>query len=152
MRGDMPVETPLDTRVVGVVLGLAWVLLVADVPCAAPTLPAIRGYELLEDCTNYVRMADSPETLPLSQSQVMGAGFCAGLAQGILTMELVVQGSGVPHVFCPPPHLQIHQGVRVIVRFLQDHPERLRDDGQAMIIAAFGQAFRCPPPAPAPRR
>jgi len=53
--------------------------------------------------------------------------------------------------FCFPDGSTKGQYARVLVRFLNDHPERLHEDEGVLVLEAFEQAFPCvakPDPKP----
>jgi hypothetical protein len=46
--------------------------------------------------------------------------------------------------FCPPKGAPVIQGIRVVVRYLENHPERLQDPFVALAYEAMSEAWPCP--------
>jgi hypothetical protein len=61
-------------------------------------------------------------------------GFCLGLVQGISYSSPVV---------CPKNGVTYEQSVRVVVKFLEDNPEKLNLDQNDLVVMALSKAFPC---------
>ena len=61
-------------------------------------------------------------------------GFCAGIVHGVASVSRVV---------CERENVTHGQEVRVVLRFLQDHPEKLNMDGAVLVEMALAKAFPC---------
>ncbi len=83
-----------------------------------------------------------------SQGQVrdaqtaMAANFCSGIVNAL---------SGIgPYLklpewqSCVPPSSTGAQTARVVVKFLEEHPERMHEDLRTLALEAFHQAWPCP--------
>jgi hypothetical protein len=62
-------------------------------------------------------------------------GFCVGLVTGV--------GNASPHV-CPDENVTNGQEKRVVLKYLQDHPEELHLDAATLVERALAKAFPCP--------
>jgi Rap1a immunity proteins len=60
------------------------------------------------------------------------AGVCSGIVEG-----LHYAGSGI----CLPPNVSNEQAVRVVVKFIDDRPERLNEDFRALAVEALKAAW-----------
>jgi hypothetical protein len=82
------------------------------------------------------------------------AGRCIGLVWGISAMASIsrLASPPLPTLSCQPPELSTVQVARIIVRFLETHPELLHYDGPMLAVYALQDAFPCPAPATPPTR
>ena len=62
-------------------------------------------------------------------------GFCVGLVAGV--------GYASPHV-CPDENVTSGQEKRVVLKYLQDHPEELHLEATVLVEKALAKAFPCP--------
>jgi Rap1a immunity proteins len=91
------------------------------------------GNFLLGSCQISLRVMDNPSTTE-DVYEAWRDGLCAGLVSGVADVSpLVCAAESVTH----------GQEVRVVVRFLQDHPERLNLHATRLVEAALAQAFPC---------
>jgi hypothetical protein len=91
------------------------------------------GNHLLQVCLSEVRSLDNP-SLPQNASELFNEGYCLGFVDGIAQTS--------PSV-CLPSGVQTRQAVRIVVKFLQDHPEKLNQYGAILSNTALSQAFPC---------
>jgi len=104
------------------------------------------GILLLKQCTPIVSFLDNEGNVPSNVENTFAAGFCLGMAQGITNMNLAYQYTMQKTLFClPTGGIQNSQAVRVIVKYLKEHPEQLHEQEGSLAIIAFIQAFPCPP-------
>ena len=130
--------------------GLAVGLLLLTAPAAAHEAGVRDGTLLLATCREDIRSADglAPPTF--------GGGLCLGFVTGVADMHALYHTAypeTIP-LFCKPEGLKVEQAVRVVIRFLETHPEQLHFGAAVLITQALQEAFPCPsPPAPpAPQR
>jgi hypothetical protein len=88
------------------------------------------GTTLLANCAHAAR-DDADPTAPLPSED----GFCYGYILG------VEDASG--HTHCRPEGTTMIQNVRVVVKWLRDHPERLHERADTLILQALKTAFPC---------
>ena len=130
--------------------GIGVVVLVLLGTGSSAVVPTIDGNRLLRDCNNTIRALEgsggSVETLA-------SASFCIGYVTGILEMHAFSSLiEKMPPLFCLPDEMEFGQAIRVIVRYLQTHPERLHVPASAHVIEALRGAFPCAPAASRPQR
>ena len=46
--------------------------------------------------------------------------------------------------FCDPPNGTVGQMIKVVQKYLADHPERLHEEALQLVLDAYGDAFPCP--------
>ena len=91
------------------------------------------GKYLLRSCAVSVRIFDN-----LLQNETIDDawrhGLCSGLVAGIMFASPMV---------CHEPGVSVEQGIRVVEKFLRDHPEKLRLKGTRLANEALSQSFPC---------
>jgi hypothetical protein len=95
------------------------------------------GNGLLEDCKAFLD-DDSPHRVR--------AGECIGYISGLTSMhDIYSQLSANGRLFCiPSDGVERGQVVRIVVKFLEDHPEKLHESKAFLAINAMKSAFPCP--------
>jgi Rap1a immunity proteins len=136
-------KTLCGMAVVGVAL-----LISAAAGAGAEVAKVLNGHQLLEMCPDALRTLEQPN----ANVNDFAAGYCIGLIMGILDVNVAYQHfpNQTQVLFCDPRDgtATLPQFVRIILRYLQTHPERLHLYGTVLAIEAMQEAFRCPP-APA---
>ena len=106
------------------------------------------GDALLHNCSLVVKMADTDNVT--STLDNLDAGTCMGLVRGIMdTMALwqsldhggPVDNSAVHG--CIPDSIKTIQGARIVVKYLNEHPERLQAPDTRLVLMAMVDAFPC---------
>lgn len=98
------------------------------------------GNELIQRCTEVVRTLDGTKTRDL-----YSAGHCLGLVSGVMDTLTIVNSSLPRHeqVCYPPQGIQYGQAVRIVVKYLNDHPTELHRDAASLTVAALRVAYPC---------
>lgn len=102
------------------------------------------GNELLKSCNAALKDHSS---VPSFESG-LDAGFCLGFVQGVRQLNLMYQHSRERKVnrpfFClPEDGIKNIQAIRIVTKFLSEHPEKLHEPEIALVIIAFIEAFPC---------
>ncbi len=106
------------------------------------------GNVLLHNCSLVVKMTDGDSvTSPIDN---LNAGVCMGLVRGIMdTMTLwrsVDHGGAIDNTAmhgCIPDSIKTIQGARIVVKYLDNHPERLQVPDTRLVLMAMVDAFPC---------
>jgi hypothetical protein len=71
---------------------------------------------------------------------VSAANYCSGIVHG-----LVYVGNVLPPEWqsCPPPTSDARQLARVVVKYIEDRPERMHEDFRTLVLEAFHNAWPC---------
>jgi hypothetical protein len=114
------------------------------------------GNQLLRACTLAMNLTDSPEAKIQAfekPHQALEAGYCWGLLRGLANMNMAWQDhtKDTSMFFCMPTESTTGQWMRVVVKYLQEHPERLHEEDITLASLAFTSAFPCPPKPQSPR-
>jgi hypothetical protein len=105
------------------------------------------GNAFLSDCTNMVRILDGESLMP---GQLQAGFYCSGYIAGFVDAYGLAQDTekyreGLSHpLYClPKDGLAASQGVRIVVKWLREHPETLHQDRKVLVTLAFESAFPC---------
>jgi hypothetical protein len=98
---------------------------------------AADGNDLLKWCKN--ASSDIPEI----QSSFT-AGFCLGTMQTVGELTPFINDSlGSAFKICPPSEITNGQGARIVVKYIQQNPEKLHFNATALAIMALQNAYPC---------
>ena len=96
------------------------------------------GNALLADCGDALKGKLS------SATAFFKAGFCQGHIIGISSYnEYLNAVDAKRRVFCVPGSVTLNQNIRVVMKYLNEHPERLHFPDTLLIIEAFRESFPC---------
>lgn len=88
-------------------------------------------------------MGDRPNDV--NDTDLIQAGFCLGLVQGVINTNRIYQSMvGNRALFCTPDSFINNQGVRIVAKYLYEHPEKLHMNDTLLVIMALEDAFPCP--------
>jgi len=100
------------------------------------------GTELLETCTrvdSVTRRADNFDEWATDQIHTnMASGACFGFIQA------VEQFDDLASAFCGPEHFTYGQARKIVIKYLNDHPEELHLPSAFLVGEALRVAFPCP--------
>jgi hypothetical protein len=125
------VTVKLRLFLAGAVLGLAL--------CGTAKAQALTGSQLQEAC----KAVTDDNTPPIR------LGTCLGFVRGVVDTqamwEVVAQvDKSYPKVHsCVPKEVEMKQTVQVVLKFLDDHPERLHEPAVILVLEALHNAFPC---------
>lgn len=98
---------------------------------------AMTGNELLESCKNAASESST-------KNSSFSAGFCLGSMQSVGDLLTFVNaGLETEARICLPATVTNGQASRVVVKYLQDNPEKLHLNGTALVVMAIQKAFPC---------
>ena len=110
------------------------------------------GSHLLVDCQSGVKLLNG---LPGSKEDHEGWAYCAGLVNGVMA-KMVIDANSLPpaeaRIFgiCNPNpsdkgmFIPTDQSIRVVLKYLEEHPEKLHELDANLAINALIRAFPCP--------
>ncbi|WP_368736915.1 Rap1a/Tai family immunity protein [Pseudomonas nunensis] len=97
------------------------------------------GNELIAQCADGIKAADGG-----TLNDYYGASFCLGLTQGVRhTMRLLNDELPPLYKTCFPSGITNGQGMRIVFKYLQDHPDRLHEQGSDLVYLAYKTAYPC---------
>jgi|SRR5215467_6927235 len=99
------------------------------------------GNDILSKCQTAMRIIDEQRESGIG-SGVGDASWCIGWVTAVVETNLLRTKTDPVH-FCAPKEMQIGQAVRVIVKYLRDHPERLHERGIILALTALQDGFPC---------
>jgi len=105
----------------------------------------LSGSKLLRNCNSYLKLVGGSSNSEI----ILGAGLCLGTVRGIIDagaiFDTFADQAGKPptNVFCVPESVSTDQGIRVVIKYLEGHPEDLHQRGTTLTVLALKQAFPC---------
>jgi Rap1a immunity proteins len=93
------------------------------------------GNELREACQIIERPGGAKDALEAAK-----AGYCIGIVKTLLFVGPRLQE---PDKFCTPDGVTIEQGARVVLKYLNDNPDKNHQRPEGLAIAAFRKAWPC---------
>jgi hypothetical protein len=74
--------------------------------------------------------------------------YVGGLTDGI---AMFADKGSIQEMYCAPSGVTHGQAVRLLVKYIKDHPEKSQEETRMLMLSALVAAFPCPPaPASAP--
>jgi len=138
------------TKLVTISISLLYIFLISPVALAS-NLEVYDGTKLLKSCQAVIKVYDSPEEA--QEVDMIVGGYCQGFILGILETESFYNESlkfnnykDIKKVtfYCIPGKTTFDQEIRVLVKYLESHPEQLKLPSIALVFMAFKTYFPCP--------
>lgn len=105
------------------------------------------GNDFLRECTEALRFIDGDRTLTAGESEYSThcMGYLLGFYEGYEAKAAAdkVQGDAPHREVCLPENLAADQMVRVVVKYLREHPERLQQPANLLVVQSFYATFPC---------
>jgi hypothetical protein len=79
--------------------------------------------------------------VPTDKIEATKMGECYGAIDATFMLRRALDRS---IRFCPPPRVAMEQNVKIVVKYLDDHPEQMNDDFTLLVVRAFNQVWPCP--------
>ena len=97
------------------------------------------GNELIKQCTDGVRHMDGGKA-----NSFFDIGHCLGLTQGV-RQTLIIVDDDQPKIYktCIPESITNGQGMRIVLKYLQDNPDKLHESEAILVYLAYRKAFPC---------
>jgi hypothetical protein len=113
-----------------------------------PAFAETTGNDVLTKCQAAVRLFDNNGG---PSGEQYDSGWCIGWVTGALQLTrmhndwatFVKQKPSLLQFCVPNPGIPVIQAVRIVVKYLKEHPEQLHDDGMGLTIAALKDSFPC---------
>ncbi|PTU01700.1 hypothetical protein DBR45_16165 [Pseudomonas sp. HMWF031] len=117
-----------------------WVAALAACLCTQSAMAD--GNQLLKECEDGIAYMDGGK----APQNPVGVGHCVGVIQGTLdTLDLAHAVFKSPKAVCQPDGgISMLQTMRVVVKFLKEHPDRLHLNESGLVTTAMWTSFPCP--------
>jgi Rap1a immunity proteins len=106
--------------------------IVCSLMLLATPAAARSGNDLIKACHGVL------ENQKPDAAEAFGQGVCMGTVATVMQL-----GPHALNSICPPPNATNYQAVRVVVKFMDDTPERLDGEFVGIAIAALQKAWPC---------
>ena len=106
------------------------------------------GTHLLAGCQLALAGFDRPDN-HVTPADALQTGVCIGFLEGVAdahrldTLRSAEAGRLLPRAFCVPNSVTAPEEARILLAFLNAHPERLSEDGVGLVYAAYAEAWPC---------
>jgi hypothetical protein len=88
------------------------------------------------------RLFASDTRVPTDKIEAIKVGECRGAIDATFMLRRALDQS---IRFCPPPRgVTLRQNAKIVVKYLDDHPEQMNDDFTLLVVRAFNQLWPCP--------
>jgi hypothetical protein len=128
------------------------VAVVISVFFLATTVTRADGNKLLERCNRAKQFLNEVDAMKdVSRSDSFDVGYCMGFVtaswHSLSVIDVVATKYGAPRpAYCFPKGVNVGQMIRVVTKWLEEHPERLHGEDYAVVTMAMGDAFPCNQP------
>jgi Rap1a immunity proteins len=126
----------------------AILLVTAMCLCSVASAQDADGNLLLKHCNVAIRFVDAPTSVTSQEAE--SGMYCMGLVRGIVDTVMLWQESDKafknrvsPGRPCLTTEIKTSQAVRIVVKYLNDHPEQLHHDDSLLVVVALKTAFPC---------
>lgn len=102
------------------------------------------GNELLSNCKTALATKSKDTSWEELCTSEYSSGYCYGFIFGVVSASLLnrIESKASPD-FCLSPQVTMGQIVRVVVKHLENHPEKLHQSGATLVLEAQKEAFPC---------
>ena|SRR5215469_14594732 len=110
------------------------------------------GNRLLHNCGEALRAYDTNHVINENTVEI---GWCTGYVGGFtdgFDLRAEVESKTYAEYqtlhsmyICFPDHSTLEQDIRVLVKWLNDHPERLQENASTLVFSALRAAYPCTP-------
>jgi len=77
-------------------------------------------------------------------NEALVKAHCIGYVSGMLDASILIFGITGSRLFCPPDSgMSGDQQIRIVIKWLDNHPEELHESGRSAVLFAFADAFPC---------
>lgn len=121
----------------------AWIGAIAvALATSSAVVQAGDGNELLNQCQQAVRFIDDAGK---PSDNRLNVGHCIGMVEGVRTMMLYIDSAQpANYKTCfPKGGISNAQAARIVVKYLNDNPAKLNEDGPYLIFMGLHQAYPC---------
>ena len=115
-------------------------------PRDSQALSHVTGSLLLSDCKAALKFSEVSPKMP--EDEILAGVTCQSYVQGVLDTSMfwkVVDRkveAPTPH-FCIPETFTVEQGIRILIRYLEQNPKDLSDNGFLCLNVALRAAYPC---------
>lgn len=107
-----------------------------------PAFAKVDGNRLLAQCRSAERFMNN--TQAVDHGEILNAGVCLGMTHGIIeAMTVFSKNSSELNACFPKGGIGVDRGVRIVIKYLEDHPEGLYQPDTALMMLAFLDTYPC---------
>ncbi|MGK2287274.1 Rap1a/Tai family immunity protein [Pedomonas sp. V897] len=118
-------------------LALTLAVAVAVTPAIASASNTLDGNHLLKMCTSRIDTGSS------GMKEAFDYGVCMGFIAGSLDYVQLINEAAKKNITCVPDGVTAGQAKDIVVKYLQNNPEKRHEPQPLVTIFAFQDAFPC---------
>jgi hypothetical protein len=78
------------------------------------------------------------------ENEPTATGTCLGYVDGVVSgLQLATNAARAKPLFCMPKGVTVGEGIRVVMKYLNDHPPDLHQSAPLLILNAMLAAYPC---------
>lgn len=97
------------------------------------------GNQLLSECQSVIDTNEKGKNI----HDAFGEGYCLGLLQGFSEMNSFYKIMKGNSFFCIPKEVTLLQKTKVVIKYLNENPNKLHKNESFLVHFAFSEAFPC---------
>jgi hypothetical protein len=122
--------------------------------CASSVFAGPDGSQVLRACQQTLQHFDEQQASDPNPLGTLDSGWCLGWVTAVIEMNNLKEGTAdkdhplradMFHFCAPPSGLTAIQAIRIVVKYLKDHPKDLQHAGIGLTNLALMSAFPCKP-------
>jgi Rap1a immunity proteins len=121
-------------------LFIAAVMALSLVGSALAAGDAGSGNAIMPGCRAQLQAGLTVDTNP---ADAFGQGLCVGIITGLATSTALSKVALKSAFFCAPQGPTIEQYIRVVVAYIDKHPERMHEPFEILALGALAEAWPC---------
>ena len=98
------------------------------------------GNTALKICKDALKFVEEQQ---LTTQEKINGSYCGGFLLGFYESHLIEQENTNPKLYCMPHDIKTEQLNRLFVKYLEEHPERLREETADLLYASLKKTFPC---------
>ncbi len=128
---------------------LCVVLFLVSTCCTS--LPAQTRVETYSTSGNaFLRLCSAIDADKATGGELADVIGCLGFVSGFMTgveaetgLVIAKMGNKTPKMFCRPPNVEHGQVVRIVLKYIRNHPEESHQVMELIMVSALTEAFPC---------
>lgn len=101
----------------------------------------VNGSMLQSMCRDAIRSLNGES---IQRVSLVRAGKCSGYVAGAMDSRFAWEEVAKQKLFCMPEGVSGEQPIRIVAKYLEQHPDELHLPAATLVIFAFVGAFPCP--------
>ena len=115
---------------------------------AVPSLGELQKTDMDASGNRFLAICgDVPDMVHLTEMGFACSTYVGGLTDGI---GMFADQGSIQEMYCAPSGVTHGQTIRLLVKYIKDHPEKSQETTRLLMLGALVTAFPCPPTPASP--